>query len=161
MKECKYCEQDKELSEFPDRKGTPDGKSYSCTVCSNYIKEQRRVIKQEKKEYRQTVVFKKPGPQRDEARKLKAKDSSLRINFNITLDQYNKMLKKQNGVCALCGSTNANGYALAVDHCHTTGTIRSLLCMNCNIGLGNFKDNEKVLAKAIKYLKKYKKKSEI
>ncbi|WPJ53570.1 hypothetical protein RCIP0083_00040 [Klebsiella phage RCIP0083] len=42
--------------------------------------------------------------------------------------------------------------ALAVDHCHTTGSVRGLLCDNCNRGIWYFRDNHEVLKAAIKYL---------
>ena len=54
--------------------------------------------------------------------------------------------------CAICREE----VPLAVDHCHTTGSIRGLLCGNCNQGLGRFKDNIVSLNNAIKYLKEFK-----
>ena len=45
--------------------------------------------------------------------------------------------------------------ALTVDHNHVTGQIRGLLCTNCNLGIGNFKDKTELLKNAIKYLEKY------
>lgn len=86
--------------------------------------------------------------------KDRAKDRKLRITFGITLIQYNQMLKNQNNKCSICYSEVANGKgAFHVDHCHTTGKIRGLLCHYCNVGLGNFKDNIATLANAIQYLK--------
>lgn len=52
--------------------------------------------------------------------------------------------------CSICKKTVSR---LNVDHCHKTGKTRGLLCTNCNIGLGNFKDNIEILKRAIKYLK--------
>jgi hypothetical protein len=71
------------------------------------------------------------------------------------------MLKKQNGVCAICGNKeirkNNKGEirALSVDHNHKTGKVRALLCGNCNQTLGIFNENIDVLKKMIKYLIKY------
>ena len=83
----------------------------------------------------------------------------LKKNFGISLDEYNKMLKDQNGVCKICGNPEMTYHNnsdrlrnLAVDHCHTTGKVRGLLCSRCNQGLGNFRDNPDFLAKAISYL---------
>jgi hypothetical protein len=80
-----------------------------------------------------------------------SKEYNLKRKFNITSIEYNTMLEKQNNVCAICGNTCSK--SLAVDHCHTTGRIRGLLCNNCNRGLGHFKDNPNYLQKAIEYLK--------
>lgn len=77
--------------------------------------------------------------------------TDLRKNYGITFEQYDAMFANQNGVCAICGSAGGKK-KLHVDHCHTTGKIRGLLCINCNHGLGHFKDNEKLMLEAIKYL---------
>jgi len=73
--------------------------------------------------------------------------------YGITLEDYEVMLESQNHTCKICGTDEPRGVgAWKVDHCHTTGKVRGLLCNNCNVGLGNFKDNAAVLASAIKYL---------
>lgn len=54
-------------------------------------------------------------------------------------------------VCAICGSSEN----LHVDHCHTTGKIRDVLCRECNIGLGHFRDRPDLLLLAIEYLRKH------
>ncbi len=77
--------------------------------------------------------------------------------FGITLDEFNAMLAVQNGVCYICGlppeNTNARNWRLHVDHCHSCDGLRKLLCSKCNNGLGCFRDNPKLLAKAIEYLR--------
>lgn len=70
---------------------------------------------------------------------------------------YDLLLEKQNGCCAICGkSEEENGQRLAIDHNHTTHQVRSLLCRNCNTGLGAFKDNEMLMSNAIGYLQHWK-----
>jgi len=76
----------------------------------------------------------------------------LKKNFNISIEEYNQLLKEQNGVCAICQNECPTGRSLAVDHNHESNEIRGLLCTNCNHGLGKFKDSTKLLATAIKYL---------
>jgi hypothetical protein len=79
----------------------------------------------------------------------------LEKNYSITLKEYSELLDKQEGVCAICGSRPGKR-KLAVDHVHTSGIVRGLLCMKCNIGLGNFKEDINLLRKAIAYLRKEK-----
>ena len=68
---------------------------------------------------------------------------------------FDEMYKTQNGKCLICGVTESClGHRLAVDHCHTTGKIRGLLCKSCNTAIGNFKDNIDNLKNAIIYLEK-------
>jgi hypothetical protein len=74
------------------------------------------------------------------------------------LDDYNKLLLKQNGSCAICrgqNNTTRNGKIkrFNVDHCHKTDTVRGLLCSFCNSLLGYAKDSIKTLESAITYLK--------
>jgi hypothetical protein len=70
--------------------------------------------------------------------------------YGITYDTYQTMFAEQGGKCAICGKQTNR---LLVDHCHTTGKIRGLLCPACNSGLGMFKDNIESLSTAIIYLK--------
>jgi len=85
-------------------------------------------------------------------------DNNRRERYNPDLPKkfstsdYDKMLKDQNGGCGICGSKPMNK-RLAVDHCHRTGVIRGLLCQNCNVGIGLFKDNTEIMVSAINYIK--------
>ena len=78
----------------------------------------------------------------------------LKVKFGITEDEFQKILEKQDGICAICGREQY-GRTLDVDHCHKTGRIRGILCHRCNMGLGYFQDNIELLEKAKKYIKKH------
>ena len=85
------------------------------------------------------------------------RERMLKREYNLSINDYEKLLSDQNGNCKICGlpETSMNKYGvknLAVDHCHTTGRVRGLLCSRCNRGLGYFKDDKVLLKKAIKYL---------
>jgi hypothetical protein len=79
----------------------------------------------------------------------------LKWTYGISIEEYNEMFLKQNGLCAICKRTDIEQKRLAVDHCHKTGKIRELLCSKCNKGLGHFDDNLIYLKEAVEYLKKY------
>lgn len=97
--------------------------------------------------------YKNKHPKRDENPYLYLKSRNLLRDFGITLNDYNNLLNKQNGKCAICnGEPNSKNKTLGVDHCHNTGRVRGLLCDKCNRGLGLFLDNIDLLGKAIKYL---------
>lgn len=71
----------------------------------------------------------------------------------MTCGDYERMLADQSGLCGICGTAEPGGRGrFHVDHDHSAGTIRGLLCNGCNIGLGHFHDNIESLAKAIQYL---------
>jgi hypothetical protein len=68
--------------------------------------------------------------------------------YGITPEEYKALRKLCSSRCMICGSTDK----LHVDHCHSTEKVRGLLCNNCNVGLGRFKDDKTKLANAIRYL---------
>jgi len=76
----------------------------------------------------------------------------LKNNFGITVAEYDEILDRQDGVCAICGKVCATGNRLAVDHNHETGKIRGLLCRSCNQALGAFLDDPDLLMAAVAYL---------
>ncbi len=78
----------------------------------------------------------------------------MKRNYGLDFSEYNKMLEKQNGVCAICSSSPPDHHKkrLNIDHCHTTGRIRGLLCDACNRALGLLKDSPDLMLKAISYL---------
>ena len=78
--------------------------------------------------------------------------------YNITIEDYNQLLENQNNSCAICKSvfSGRGNNLFDVDHCHSTGKVRGLLCIKCNFGLGSFKDDIKALFEAINYLNKNK-----
>lgn len=80
----------------------------------------------------------------------KRHDTEFREKYGIGLHQYQVILEEQGGKCYLCGQQDFRN--LAVDHCHKTGTVRRLLCTNCNTGLGKFMDNPDLLRKAAEYV---------
>ena len=79
------------------------------------------------------------------------KRCAIKRKYNLTLEQYEELKTKQNNVCVICNKS-FQGITPHVDHCHTTNKIRGLLCTQCNVGLGSFKDNIESLQNAIKYL---------
>lgn len=72
--------------------------------------------------------------------------------YGITVEDFNKMLEEQGGVCAICKSNCNINRRLCIDHCHTTGKVRGLLCSECNSGIGKLKDDKELLKSALAYL---------
>lgn len=87
-----------------------------------------------------------------ECKECKQYKDTVASTYNISMAEYKAMILKQDNKCAICGNTQNK--ALAVDHNHTTGEVRGLLCTSCNVGLGLFKDRIDLLLQAIEYLKK-------
>jgi len=76
----------------------------------------------------------------------------LNKHYGITPEQYTEMLNNQQSKCGICGDEMSQPH---VDHCHNTNKVRGLLCINCNQGIGKFKDDVDKLQRAIDYLNKH------
>ena len=82
----------------------------------------------------------------------------LNKSYGITVEQYNSLFSKQGGRCAVCLKTaSEKGMGrkkhLCVDHNHSTGEIRGLLCDPCNRGIGLLQDDYEIISNAVNYLK--------
>jgi len=79
----------------------------------------------------------------------------LRRRFGITLEDFDRMVSEQKGLCALCSKTlSTEKRHPHVDHDHTTGRIRGVVHHNCNLVLGHAKDSVELLQQAIAYLQR-------
>jgi len=131
-KKCSKCREYKDIAEFSKNRCKKDGLNQECKICN----------RQSHKEARN---------------KGHTRWHDLKKNFGITKQEYESILKEQGYKCAICGHPHVEekGSRLHLDHCHTTGIIRGLLCKHCNLGLGHFKDNRFLLHVASSYLERY------
>ena len=83
----------------------------------------------------------------------KAKAHNLKYGYGITYAFFNYLLTLQNNACAACQKHFTANNKPCVDHDHTSGIVRGLLCHSCNLALGKFKDQQQRILNAIKYLK--------
>ena len=72
--------------------------------------------------------------------------------YGITLADYDQMFAEQDGLCAICFQPPTEGRRMAVDHNHETGKVRGLLCLRCNLAIGNLRDDPMVIASAFSYV---------
>ncbi len=89
-------------------------------------------------------------------REVNRRDLLKRL-YGLTVEQYDDMLARQNGVCLLCaeppkGEGNGASSRLHVDHDHETGYVRGLLCNNCNRAIGHFRDDPDLMQRASLYV---------
>jgi len=146
-KECKKCHQILGLDNFIKHKGMKDGLRNACRSCeASYRHEYYKLNKNKICAY--SRKWHKENPRA-------VKSSKLKQAYGMTVEEYDKMVLDQDNRCKICGSENTNNKTqtrLCVDHCHTTGKIRGLLCDNCNKSLGLMRDDPEVLKKALDYL---------
>ena len=131
LKYCKGCNRNKLVTEFWKRRGKP---RVLCSVC----------------DAKKMKEWGKANPD-----KIKAHDraKNYKVKYGITVADYDRILAAQGGVCALCQGLEILDRHYCVDHNHTTGIVRGLLCYRCNSGLGVFGDDIEGLQRVVEYLK--------
>ena len=82
------------------------------------------------------------------------RDQQMQIKFGMSKEDYDIMFAKQGGLCAICSHPPTKKY-FSVDHNHTTGNVRALLCNNCNAMIGLAKEKTETLQNAISYIHEY------
>jgi hypothetical protein len=161
MKRCNVCGVLKPLDDFYRASGMRDGHRNDCKACNLAAKRARtaldpqanrdRVRRWQQENYgryrsRQRLYRQQPE------RKAADREYHLKRKYGITLEDYERMLEAQGGVCAICGEPRPEERTLHVDHDHETGEVRGLLCFRCNNALGDFREQYELFQKAADYL---------
>lgn len=90
------------------------------------------------------------------SRRTTSRSRYLEVKYGITSEQWDRMFEDQKGLCAICKRPEEAGVSrLHVDHCHSSGKIRALLCHSCNTGIGHFRDDPATLESAAAYVRRY------
>lgn len=136
LKLCTKCNEHKPLeTDFRPNVQSSDGKHHYCNSCFN-----------EQDKNRQQTLDRKIGTRKRALQK-----------YGLTLEDYQRMCEDRENRCDICkkdctATLFDSWKGLVVDHCHTTGVVRGLLCSNCNTAIGLMKDNTNNLTAAITYL---------
>ena len=88
--------------------------------------------------------------------KKASKRYNVKSNYGLTMEQVDSIKVMQDSMCAICGDPFNDTYKTQIDHCHQTGKVRGLLCINCNWMLGKSRDNPQLLRAAADYLERTK-----
>lgn len=95
----------------------------------------------------------------DEEKYLRYRKHNIKKKFGLSLEEYDALLEKANGVCQICKRPETKKHQatgevqpLSIDHDSVTGAIRGLLCSACNFGIGHLKHDPSLLRSAIEYL---------
>jgi hypothetical protein len=155
-KQCASCLLYLPLDNFTMNRAANSGKSSHCRACA---KERLRLYRTlPGNSAHQSMISRAWRLNNPERAKRGVRSATLKKKYGITADDYDDILRKQGGGCAICGSTVAGGNGgdyLHVDHDHATGQVRALLCQPCNTSIGQFKDDPALLRKAADYVEKW------
>jgi hypothetical protein len=140
--ECRKCGKVKPTTDYHPHSGIARGYQYWCKECTRHERAERAKTPTD--------------PQLTRKYKLK--------RYGITPEDYTALYEQQQGRCAICHvqkepwtpmSHSERSRFLVVDHNHSTGKIRGLLCGGCNTGIGQFKENPEALGLAAVYLRSH------
>ena len=121
------------------------GKKYSyCSECQSAVAKKWRSENIEHIKARAKEAFATLPPRVKWLKKLLSR-------YGLTVEQYEVMYEAQARGCAICGEPPQR-QRLSIDHDHSTGEVRGLLCERCNSVLGRVKDDPMVLVSAASYL---------
>ena len=130
-KKCRTCNEIYPLDNFNKNNQSRDGLMAVCRPCYN------------------KKIRKKYNP-------FKKKSMRLKHTYGITREEYESKLQEQGEGCAICSIPTSGGNgSFYVDHNHTTGQVRGLLCHWCNFMIGQSKENINTLQSGIDYLRKW------
>ncbi len=140
MKTCSKCKQEQTLDNFYIRSDTGRYRS-NCKTCT---------AKSTSAKWKNDPDFRARGYARSIKHQRQAK-------YGVSCEDYKNLMEKANNSCEICGTTEcATGNGLAIDHCHSTGKVRGILCQACNTALGSFRDDPDLIQRAINYIKESK-----
>lgn len=141
MKRCSICGTDypATLAYFSTNRRRADGMQGICRRCHNEA----------------TQVWKKDHPARCQEINKKSQLKKVLRKLGMTEDDFDALLRKQDNKCAICKSAPPQGRTTRfhIDHNHSTGLHRGLLCSDCNTALGLLRDDPAILLAAIEYLR--------
>jgi hypothetical protein len=154
-KTCTKCLLTKDLSEYG---GSIKGK-YSllsrCKTCENIRQQKWKSANKDRLNARAREDYHRKAKDNPELFYRNKRAKAIKASYGITLEEYQNKLKLQEHTCAICNDKfdiNKGKYAFSLDHDHATGKIRDFLCSSCNLALGGFRDDIKILKSAIMYL---------
>ena len=144
MKQCNKCKETKQLTEFfKDKNNKTDGHYSICKSCKTSATLSWRA--ENKEEYNSKMrAYRKVNYQQERL-----------YRYKLTVEQHQQMLEQQNHVCDICKCPPKGQRPLVVDHRHSDGKVRGLLCYGCNRAL-HVLESVDLLQKAQDYLKKHK-----
>jgi hypothetical protein len=150
-KRCPVCAQEKPVTDYYRQARAGDGLAYSCKQCEA-IRKHAYYLTHREADAQRRRAWHLAHPER--VREYRRRHE-LRRRYGITPEEYDRLLSEQRGLCALCGRAGNPDVALHpldVDHDHTTGHVRGLLCTTCNTGLGMLGDTPEAIQRALAYV---------
>ena len=152
---CSICKEDLPVELMTKNKSRANGCGSYCKKCDNIRK--KKWISKNRKRHNSNILkaknkWRKENPDKELEQRERADLNRKLKKFNLTKEEYLNLKDSCKNKCMICHKTQDK--ELAIDHCHETGTVRGLLCSNCNTSLGLVYESIDTLKSMIKYLEK-------
>ena len=87
----------------------------------------------------------------------RSKDAHYKTRYGMLEEDKLTLIREQDNKCACCGGEFDDTFKgrPVIDHCHTTGVVRTILCDRCNIALGNVGEDIELCQSLIKYIRRH------
>ena len=139
-KQCRKCNTDKPIDEYSKRETR-------CKQCVNLNRKKNYYANINRERSKCHKWHKEHTKERAETKRFK--------QYGLTFDNVQQMYISQNGQCAICEHRFKSRSDFVIDHNHSTGQVRQLLCNHCNTALGLLKENIRTIEHVIAYLNKW------
>jgi hypothetical protein len=175
-KECSRCRSTLPLSDFNRHAMTADGYSWQCRPCRRetttrkpHPDARRKRRDREREREREVARQRLPGDEFAEKKRARARAwyqnnkaraiatrraYRWRHEYGVSPEQVELMRVAQNNRCGSCFE-NFGTETPSVDHCHTSGEVRGLLCTKCNLGIGHFQDSPTRMRQGADYIERW------
>ena len=140
-KHCRKCDTTLPHAAFGKNKNNPHGIHSECKACA--VERNRNANKARR------------AGETAEQTKRRYREYQVRSKYGIELSDAEAMLSRQGDACRICGTSDWSESTWHIDHCHKSGAVRSILCAECNLGLGKFLDSPDLLRAALDYLEEH------
>lgn len=170
MKRCKKCGELKPIELFYRAADMRDGRRNDCMACNLAANRRRYLadpavaiarVQRWQQSNRDRVNESQRKRRSDPEAKRRERAGHLMRKYGMTIEQYDSMLADQGGGCFICGRPPREDISLHVDHDHSTGKVRGILCFCCNNALADFQEDPQLLIKAAGYVSQHANQEEI
>jgi len=163
-KVCSVCKEVKEVSEYNKDIHRTDKLCNKCRHCckvahKKYRETNRSALQKSKADYyldnKDKCLSKQRAYMRESVNKYKWKVANIKRLYGLSEDSYRDLIESQRNCCGICGkffTMEGQKDSPNIDHNHSTGEVRGLLCSNCNVMLGYAQDSSEILMRGATYL---------
>lgn len=153
-KTCTKCKLERPIGLFGKRPEYRDGYRTQCNPCRSKMTSDYQQVEDVRVKRREAYRSARAALVSDPTKDASLRWSKIKTKYGLSRDEYETMLSSQDGACGICRTREPGGRygVFVVDHCHTGGDVRGLLCNKCNTAIGMLGDTVESAQRVVDYL---------